>query len=362
MKIKDIAEIIESHAPSCYAEAWDNVGLLVGNREDAVTKVITTLDVTEEVIDLAIASGAEMIVSHHPLIFDGLKKIVFDSHVSRLIMKAIKHNIAIYAAHTNLDNAFNGLNYYVAGLLNVKNCTVLEATYRKLFKLVTFVPIAQMQKVRNAIFDSGAGCIGEYGSCSYNTHGVGTFKAGANTHPFVGEIGETHEENEARLEIIVPEHLLSHAIRNLVKAHPYEEPAFDVIAVENKNQQYGSGIIGNLSLPLSEQDFLSFVKEKLEVPALRFSKLTGNMISRVAICTGAGAFLKNKAISMKADAFITGDVKYHEFLDLDAKMLLIDAGHYETERMASKLLSEIINSSTSEVAVETVAPNYVFVK
>lgn len=352
IKIAQIAAVIEKAAPIIYAESWDNPGLLVGDSETFVSKVLLSLDFNENVLDEAIEKGAGLVISHHPFIFSPLKKITPSDNISRLVLKAIKNNVAIYAAHTNLDNAFGGLNYIVADKLHLSNVSVLEATEAKLYKLVTYIPDSHLDNVKDALFDVGVGSIGNYDRCSNTINSVGSFRAGAGTHPFVGEVGKVHCENEIRLEVILPAHLKSVAVKTLLAAHPYEEPVFDLFVLDNKYQRAGSGTIGELKEPLSEGDFLQLVKNEMNIPVLRHSCLCNKKIHKVAICTGAGAFLLNKAVALGADAFVTADVRYHEFFAPDNKLLLIDAGHYETEQFARQWFYSLIKKNFADFDVQ----------
>ena len=352
MKIKDITKLIEEAAPHAYAESWDNVGLLVGDANKEVSKVLLALDFSEDVLDEAIEKRAELIITHHPVIFGALKKITANSYTSKLIIKAIKNDVAIYAAHTNLDNISGGLNFIVAEKFGMENCRVLEPTAAKLYKLTCFVPIEHTEKLLTAVFDAGAGQIGNYDSCSFSSEGMGSFKANDKANPFVGELNKIHYEPEKKIEVIIPSHRLSQVVNALVKAHPYEEPAYDIIVLENKNLIAGSGVIGNLPQAISENDFLSLIKDKLQTKVLRHSKITNKNISKVAICTGAGGFLLPQAISKGADAFITGDVKYHDFFVPDNCLLLVDAGHYETEQFCREWFADIIKSKFNDLNVE----------
>lgn len=352
IKIKDLAKIIEESAPHAYAESWDNVGLIVGDTNKKVDKVLTALDFTEEILDEAIEKKVGLIITHHPIIFGAIKKITTNDLTTRLIMKAIKHDIAIYAAHTNFDNIKGGLNFVVADRFSLKDSKVLEPTATKMYKLSCFIPIDHTEKVSKAIFEAGAGNVGNYDSCSFSSEGIGSFKGNDAANPFVGEINKIHFEPEKKIEVIVPAHKLHNVINALLQSHPYEEPAYDILVLENKNMLAGSGVIGRLPQPLAEKDFLSLTKELLIAPVLRHSKFTGNMISKVAICTGAGAFLLPQAISQGADVFITGDVRYHEFFSPDKKLLLIDAGHYETEQFSREWFVDIIKSRFSDFDIE----------
>lgn len=352
LKIKQITAVIEKIAPTVYAESWDNPGLLVGDAEAEVEKALVALDCSEAVIDEAIEKKAGLIITHHPLIFVGVKKMVPTDETARLVIKAIKNDIAIYTAHTNLDNVFCGLNSLIADEINLKERSILEPQNEKLYKIVTFIPKTHVEYVRNELFKEGFGHIGNYDSCSFSTEGEGTFRANKDANPFVGKLGKIHIEPEYRVEFIVAEHQRNQALNILKTAHPYEEPAIDIFSLENSYEKAGSGMVGTLEKPMDEIDFLQLVKEKMLIPVLRHSHLTGKKIQKVAICSGAGSFLIKNAIHCNADAFITGDVKYHDFFVPENRLLLIDAGHYETEQFSRLYLYTILKENFTNFAVQ----------
>jgi len=343
MKIKEIITEIEKIAPLSFQETYDNSGIQVGNIDNETNSVLITLDVTEYVVDEAINLKSSLIISHHPLIFNGIKKLTGKSTTERAIIKAIKNDITIYSCHTNLDSAWNGVNIRLAEKLGLKNIKILKNVSGTLKKLVTYVPIENADKVRTSLFNAGAGNIGNYDSCSYNSNGNGTFRAGKNANPFVGKIGEIHFEPEIRIETIFPKHLTNNILEALFKSHPYEEIAYDIYSLDNRNAQQGIGATGILNKPIKEIDFLEFVKSKLNCKHLKYSALTNKQIKKVAVCGGSGSFLMSDAILQKADAFITSDIKYHQFQEPESRMLLIDAGHFETENHALEIFYEIIN-------------------
>ena len=312
MKIKELVSALERFAPLPLQDGFDNAGLQIGLTEAEATGALLCLDVTEAVLDEAIALGYNLIISHHPLIFKGYKSITGKDYVERCILKAIKNDIVIYSAHTNLDNAQGGVNYKIAEKIGLKNLKVLEPKESNLVKLVTFVPYAQADVVRQALFAAGCGNIGNYDSCSYNLRGEGTFRAKEGTHPFCGTIGELHHEEEVRIETILPIYKKAEVVKALVAAHPYEEPAFDLYPLQNNWQQAGAGIVGELDEPETELEFLKRIKKTFEVGCVRHNKLTGREIQKVALCGGAGAFLLPQAIRMGADVFVTGEIKYHD--------------------------------------------------
>ena len=254
------------------------------------------------------------------------------------MLKAIKNDIVIYSAHTNLDNAPGGVNYKIAEKIGLKNVRILDPKEEYLLKFVTFVPDAQADRVRKALFEAGCGCIGNYDSCSYNLEGEGTFRAQRGTSPFCGEIGELHKESEVRIETILPAFKKAAVIKALLATHPYEEPAFDFYPLKNTWTQVGSGVVGELEEPEAELDFLKRIKKTFEVGCLRHTRLSGRLIQKVALCGGAGAFLLPKAVSADADVFITGEVKYHDYFNYENDILVAEMGHYESEQYTNCLL------------------------
>ncbi len=342
MNIKEITSYLESIAPLSYQESYDNAGLLVGNPLQEINAAMLCIDVTEEIIDEAIDNGAGLIISHHPVIFSGLKKITGRNFVERVVIKAIKNNIAIYAAHTNIDNIKHGVSYKLAEKLGVSDIKVLSPSSDNLYKLIVYVPVEHADKVRDALFTVGAGYIGDYSNCSYNILGEGTFKASDNANPFAGEKGKIHFEKETRIETIIPVHLKGKAIKAIYQSHPYEEPAFDLFLLNNSNYNKGSGAVGKLEQSEDETVFLKKIKKVLKAEQIKFTKLLGKPVEKVAICGGAGAFLLNKAIVSGAQMFISADFKYHDFFNADNKIVVVDVGHYETEQFTSELFYDLL--------------------
>ncbi|MDB5063444.1 MAG: Nif3-like dinuclear metal center hexameric protein, partial [Mucilaginibacter sp.] len=315
MKLAQLTAFLESLAPLAYQEDYDNSGLIVGQPNQEVNQALISLDCTEAVVDEAIATGCQVIISHHPIVFKGLKKFNSKTYVERVVEKAIRNNIALYAIHTNLDNVMMGVNARICETLGLTNFRVLVPKQNLLKKLVTYVPTAQADQVRNALFHAGAGHIGNYSDCSFNAEGSGTFKAGEGTDPYVGEPGIRHHEEEIRIETVYTANLESKIIMALVLAHPYEEVAYDLYNITNQHQQVGSGMIGELEVPMSEEEFLSEVKHNMQAEVIRHTAFTGKQIKKVAVCGGSGGFLLKQAIAAGADIFITADYKYHEFFD-----------------------------------------------
>lgn len=342
MKIKEIVSALDRFAPLPLQDGFDNAGLQIGLTEAEATGALLCLDVTEAVLDEAIALGCNLVISHHPLIFKGYKSITGKDYVERCILKAIRNDMVLYAAHSNLDNAKGGVNYKIAEKIGLKHLQVLEPKRNSLLKLVTFVPTEQAERVRKALFAAGCGNIGGYDSCSYNLKGEGTFRAGENTHPFCGSIGELHREEEVRIETILPSYKKGEVVRALLSAHPYEEPAFDLYPLENEWTQAGAGIVGELETPETELEFLKRIKKIFEVECVKHNRLTGREIQKVALCGGAGAFLIPQAIRSGADIFITGEIKYHDYFGHEDEILLAEIGHYESEQYTKEIFYSII--------------------
>ncbi|MBL7910667.1 MAG: Nif3-like dinuclear metal center hexameric protein [Bacteroidia bacterium] len=351
MTIQEIITEIENFAPLAYQEDYDNCGLITGQKTQTGTGALLTLDCTEEVIDEAIANKCNLIIAHHPILFTGLKKINGNNYVERTIIKAIQNNISIYAAHTNLDNVKQGVNKKMADKLGLKNLQILAPKSNLLKKLVTFVPESHHEAVQKALFDAGAGNIGNYSNCSFNLEGTGTFKGNADTKPFLGKPNELSKEKEIRIETVFEFNKEAAIIASLLKAHPYEEVAYDIYSIANKHLQIGSGMIGELEKEMNEADFLAHVKKSLLSGCLKHTKKLEKSIKKVAICGGSGRFLLKNAINSRVDAFITADFKYHEFFDAENKLLLVDAGHFETEQFTPEIFYEIIQNKFPTFAI-----------
>jgi len=352
MKIKSLISVLEDYAPISLQEGYDNSGLIIGHPEDEVKNALICLDVTEGVLKEAIDNGFGMIISHHPLIFRGINKINRKNSVERIIVNAIQHNIAIYAIHTNMDNIIQGVNGKIAQKLGLTNVSVLD-TKKDLFrKIVTFCPHNYAEKVRNALFEAGAGQIGDYDKCSFNAEGTGTFKGNDETNPFVGAKNELHYEPEIRIETIYPFHKEQKIINALLSSHPYEMVAFDIFKLENQYQEFGSGLMGELKTELDEVVFLDQLKNIFNIHTIRHSKLLDKPIKLVAVCGGSGSFLIKKAMANGADIFITGDVKYHDFFEAEDKLIIADIGHYESEQFTKELIHTILIEKIPNFALQ----------
>ena len=352
MKIQDITSFLENIAPVHLQESYDNAGLITGDPQWECTGIITSLDATGDVVAEAIEKKCNLIVAHHPIIFTGLKKITGKNYVEKTIIAAIKNDIAIYAIHTNLDNLIEGVNGKMADMLGLVNSQILQPKKSLLKKLSVFVPEEHAEKVRQAIFEQGAGQIGNYSECSFNVMGEGTFKAGAGTNPYAGKIGERHREREVKVEVVFPHWVEKAVISAMVQAHPYEEVAYDIFILDNEYASIGSGLVGDLTQPLEESAFLQKIKKSFRLEVIRHTELTGRKVKKVALCGGAGSFLIKAAIGSGADFYITSDVKYHEFFDAEGKLVIADIGHYESEQYSVDLLFDILKEKFPNFAVQ----------
>lgn len=351
MKVKDITAIIEAIAPSAYQESYDNAGLLTGDPEQTIEAVLLCLDSTEAIVDEAIQKGCNLIIAHHPFIFKGLKRINGKTDVERTLIKAIRNGIAIYAAHTNLDNVFyKGVNHKFAQRLGLLSPQILQPKAGQLVKMVVYAPAAFEAGIRQTLFDAGAGKIGQYSECSFSMPGTGTFKPGADAKPFSGQSGIREEAQEVRIEVLMPAHLSNTVLNSVKAAHPYEEMAYEQIALENTHTEIGAGMIGTLPEPLDAGEFLNLLKNKLNLQMVKHTQYEGK-ISRVAVCGGSGSFLLPTAIKCGADAFVTADVKYHEFFDAVGHLMFCDVGHYESEISTLELFYEVIQEKFPTFAV-----------
>ncbi len=352
MKIASAIAYLETIAPPSLQESYDNAGLLTGNAEWECTGIITSLDATEAVVLEAVEKKCNMIVAHHPIIFGGLKKITGRNYVEKTIIKAIKNDIAIYAIHTNLDNILSGVNGKMADKLGLTDRRVLQPKTSTLKKLCTYVPVDFAENVRNSIFAAGAGQISDYSECSFNTEGLGTFKPGPGSNPFSGNIGERKLENEVKIEVIFPSWKERSILAGMMEAHPYEKVAYDIFALENPQDNIGSGLLGDLQEPLTEAAFLALIKERFCLSVIRHTPLTGNIVKTVALCGGAGSFLIGAAIASGAGIYISSDIKYHEFFDANDRLVIADIGHYESEQFTIDLLLELLSEKFPNFAIQ----------
>ncbi|HIE74092.1 MAG TPA: Nif3-like dinuclear metal center hexameric protein [Flavobacteriales bacterium] len=351
MKIKEITNYLESVAPLHYQESYDNAGLLVGDANREIDAALITLDCTEEVVEEAIENNCNLIIAHHPIIFSGLKKITGQNYVERTIIKAIKNNIAIYAIHTNLDNIKTGVSAKIAEILGVENYKILSPKKDLLRQLAVYCPVSDTEKVKEALFQAGAGDIGNYDECSFSAKGEGTFRANEGCDPHIGNIGERHTEKEEKIEVIFPKYKENTIISALKQAHPYEQVAYQIYILDNIYENVGAGIVGELAQKVDTNRFLEMLKTKMQTDCIRHTKLVKYQIKRVAICGGSGSFLLSNAICEKADIFITADFKYHEFFDGENDIIIADIGHFESEQFTKDLIYDLLSKKFSKFAV-----------
>jgi len=351
MKLSELCSYLDNAVPLSFQEGFDNSGLQVGLPGKEIKSALITLDVTERVIEEAIQKSCDVVISHHPVIFGGLKKITGRSAAERIIVNAIKNDIAVYSSHTNLDMMNTGVSRKMAQKLGLKNIKVLQPLKGKLIKLVTFIPEDHLEKVRDAVFNAGAGFIGNYDHCGFSVSGTGTFRAGEGTNPFKGKRARDHFEKEIRFETILFAHLKEKVVKALIESHPYEEVAYDLYSLENDNIDYGLGCIGEPRQPLSIKDFLSLVSTMFSAHGIRYSGNLGKKIKKVALCGGSGSSLLDTAVSSGADVFVTGDIKYHTWFDAEGRILLVDCGHFESEKFSTEILYELIVKKFPKFAV-----------
>ncbi len=338
MTVKDVVGILEELAPLSYSEDFDNTGLLVGNESNDVSGILVTLDTLESVVDEAISNNCNLIVSFHPIIFSGLKKFTGATYVERVVQKAIRNNISIYAIHTALDNAWNGVNAMICETLGLTQKKMLIPQKGTIKKLITYAPVSQADRVRDALFGAGAGEIGNYTNCSFTSVGTGSFNGNEDANPTLGNKGEMHFEEEMQIVVTYQKHLENKVLKELFRAHPYEEVAYEITTLENTNQHIGMGMIGTLPSKMSETEFLAFLKKTMKTDCIRHSKLLNKKIENVAVLGGSGSFAIEAAKRANADVFITADLKYHDFFKAENMILLADIGHYESEQVTKQLL------------------------
>lgn len=351
MTIKKITNYIEELAPLNYAEDFDNVGLLIGNYNTEVTGILVTLDTLEETVDEAIAKNCNLIVSFHPIIFSGLKKLNGNSYVETVVLKAIKNDIAIYATHTALDNSENGVSAKICEVLGLTNTKILIPKKGIIQKLTTYVPEENANKLKDALFAAGAGNIGNYDHCSFSVSGDGTYRGNEHSNPVIGEKGKIHTEKEIKISLTFESKNKIPILRALQKNHPYEEVAYEIVTIENVHQNIGMGMIGELPSAMNEKEFLLYLKKTMKTDCVRHSAFINKKIKKVAVLGGAGSFAINDAKKANADAYVSADFKYHEFFKAENSLLLADIGHYESEQFTKNLLVDYLTKKFSNFAV-----------
>ena len=349
--INDITSYLESIAPRQLQEDYDNSGLLTGDASWNVSGVLLSLDCTEQVVEEAIQQGCNLIIAHHPIIFKGLKKLSTSHYAGRAVIMAIKHDVAIYAIHTNLDNIAEGVSKRMAEKIGLKNLHVLSPAKETLMKLVTFVPAGSAKQVLDELHKAGAGQIGNYKNCSFQSTGTGTFMPTGDSNPSIGQINRQEHVEETRLELIFPFYSELAVMDALRKSHPYEEVAHYLTKLENENSEIGAGIVGDLENPLEPIEFLRRLKINMNTSCVRHTKTTDAKIKKVAVCGGSGSFLLSRAIAAGADVFVTADFKYHEFFDADGKIIIADIGHYESEQFTKDLIKDVLSKKFTTFAI-----------
>ena len=342
MKIKNILSVLEEMAPLAYAEDFDNVGLLVGDQNEECKGVLVCHDALENVIEEAISKKCNLVVCFHPILFSGLKKITGKNYVERSVLKAIKNDIAIYAVHTALDNHKEGVNKIFCDALGLINTKILIPKVNFIRKLITYTTLENANQVREALFQAGAGAIGNYDNCSFNTEGTFTFKGNENSNPVIGEKEKLHTGTEIKIEVVFEKHLESKILKALFANHLYEEVAYEIYDLQNSHQNIGLGMIGELPTALAERDFMQFVKDKMQANGIRHSEFLNKKIKKIAVLGGSGSYAIKNAIQAGADAFLTADLKYHQFYEAENKILLADIGHFESERYTKNYIVEYL--------------------
>lgn len=351
MIIQDVINHLHNLAPLAYAEDFDNVGLLVGDKNQEVSGILVTLDTLEAVVDEAIENNCNLIVSFHPIIFSGLKKLTGKTYVERVVIKAIQHNIAIFSIHTALDNAYQGVNSIICDQLGLKNKKILIPQAGTIKKLQTYVPRANAEALRSALFAAGAGSIGNYESCSFNVEGEGTYLGNEDSNPVIGQKGHLHTEKETAISVTFKKHIESKVLKALFEAHPYEEVAYEISTLENNNQHIGMGMIGDLENAMETIDCLNYIKTKMNTDCIRYSKSLNSPIKRIAVLGGSGSFAISVAKASGADILVTADLKYHDFFSAENDIVLADIGHYESEQFTKMYLVDYLSKKITNFAI-----------
>ncbi len=350
MKIKEISDYLETIAPIQLQESYDNSGFMVGDKDWNINNVLVCLDCTEDVVDEAISKSCNLIVTHHPIIFNGVKSLVGKNYVERTIIKAIKNDIAIYAIHTNLDNIKDGVNSVIAKKIGLEKTKILRPKKDFIKKISFYCPVSEARRLKDLLWEAGAGNIGNYSHCSFSTIGQGSFLGNDYSKPSLGQKNVLHTEKEEKIEMILPSYLQNKILNTLLSGHPYEEVAYDIQLLDNVNQNIGSGLYGKLKKRMKSNDFLKHLKKVMQTDRIRYTNLHKEHIETVAVCGGSGSFLLDDAKRVKADIFITADIKYHEFFDAEDNITIADIGHYESEQFTKELLVELLNKKFTKFA------------
>ena len=351
VRVKDLMKFLDDFAPFRLQESYDNSGLQTGNPETEITGVLVTLDCTEDVIDEALQQGCNVVVAHHPVIFNPLKSLTGHNHVERTIIKAIRSNVSIVAIHTNLDNIKEGVNKAIADKLGLLNRKILAPAQGNIYNLVTYVPESHSGDVLDALHAAGAGKIGNYSHCSFRSDGTGSYLPEGEAEPWLGSKGRLEQVNEVRLEVLVPAYRSEAIMKALFNSHPYEEVAYYLTSTLNRNQETGAGMTGDLANPMPADAFLRHLKTTMKTGLIRHTALCHKEISKVAICGGSGSFLLKKAIESGSELFITADFKYHDFFGAEGKIIIADIGHFESEQFTKELLTDALRKKFTNFAV-----------
>jgi len=351
MKLQEITDYLEDNFPLSLQESYDNSGLLVGNKSMELKSALICLDSTEEVVDEAIRKGANLIISHHPIIFSGIKSLTGETYIERIVIRCIQNNIALYAIHTNLDNHKQGVNAEIAKRIGLTQCRILRPKKGVLCKLVVYLPKEALEPLDKALFEKGAGRIGNYSECHFRTEGIGTFMPNEMAKPLIGKADKRSAISEYRVEYLVSYSKLQAVLAALETSHPYEEIPYEILPIDNENQDEGAGMIGELDNAMSEKDFLQELKTIFNCGIIRHTQLLNKSVKRIALCGGSGSFLLKDALNAKVDVFITGDFKYHEFFDAENKLLIVDIGHFESEQFTTNLLAEKLKEKFTNFAI-----------
>jgi dinuclear metal center YbgI/SA1388 family protein len=351
--IAEIADYLNDFAPMRTATEWDNVGLILGERAAPVAKILTCLTVTPEVVAEAVRDGVNLIVTHHPMLFRAVQKITDATPQGRMVLALARAKIAVYSPHTAFDNCAGGINEMLAhklGLTQVKALRPAEAA--KQCKLVVFVPDQDLAKVSDAMFAAGAGRIGQYRECSFRVAGTGTFFGEEASHPAVGQKGRREDVAESRLEVVCPESAVDAVVAAMRLAHSYEEPAFDVYSLRPARSSLGDGRFGMIN-PMELREFAGRVRAVLGCGPVQLVGNPQRAVGAVALaCGAAGEFLKD-AVRVRADVFLTGELRFHDFLEAQQSGIgLVLPGHYATERFGVEALAERLGSKWPELAVQ----------
>jgi dinuclear metal center YbgI/SA1388 family protein len=357
MKIQHLLDYLETLFPLHLQEDYDNSGLQLGDPNATLHGCLVALDCTERVVDEAIAKKCNLILTHHPLLFKGIKRIGMASSTERIITQCLKNDMVLYAIHTNLDNHGLGVNKKICDILGLQSTRPLVPNASNLFKLIVFSPKDAVETLHDALCDAGAGKLGNYYGCSFQSEGKGMFTPNEKANPTLGAAHTPEVVEEIKMEYIVPKQHLNHVLTAMHATHPYEEVAYDVMALINKDYSLGSGMVGELKEAVDAQEFLLEVKMKFNCKAIRYTPTLGKNIRRVAVCGGSGSFLLGEALRQKADVYISSDFKYHEFFGAEGKIIIADIGHYESEQFTQDLLCDIIKEKFPTFAVQITEHN-----